>query len=96
MFTEWHLTEQELISEAAILAALEARISNLLLQEPENFWQLLYRLDVSETKVRQAIAEGEQAPAKIARLVYQRQQEKATTRAQYRRPEGDADADLAW
>jgi hypothetical protein len=84
-------------SEEEICAKLSQRLEALFLQDGEAFYALLYRLDISERKVAAAMAET--APmALIARLIYQRQLEKARLRRQFGRNDSTAedDPDLKW
>jgi hypothetical protein len=84
---EWQLFPEafkpvasETISEATILQKLELRVLQLIAQGPDSFFQLMYRLDVSEKKLAE-VMHDEKAGAKIAELIYRRQLEKITSRA---------------
>ncbi len=70
----------------AVLEALREKIVYLLLHNLEGLWNILYRIDVNEQKVK-ALFE-QQFPEKIApemaQLIYERMEQKAQTRIQYR------------
>lgn len=72
-------------SEQELLDALADRIAGLLEYRLEYFFSLMYRLDVSEEKVREALQPGGEEPANVAlaRLVIQRQKERLQTRRKY-------------
>lgn len=90
---EWELQPPQLVSEATILAALEARVATLLQRNPEQFFQLMYRLDVSEVRVQQVLY-GDDATREVARLVYERQLQKITSRKN--QPPQPPDPELEW
>src|ERR1700759_109134 len=83
------------LGDVAALSELESMLAekvNSIIQT--DFWalvQLLYRIDVNETKLRGLLQEnaGEDAGKLIARLILERQWQKIETRRQYRR---DADS----
>lgn len=85
------------ISEAEILQQLEKRINVLLERSPEEFLQLLYRLDIPEHKVSSALGNNE-AISVLAKLIYDRQLEKAKSRLYYstKGKPSDLDDDLSW
>jgi hypothetical protein len=66
-------------------ALLIRRIEELIAYDMDKLLWILYRIDVSETKVRQHIAEGGDSTAAeiLADLIIARQIEKIKTRAQY-------------
>jgi len=92
---EWGLEATELISEEAILHLLALKIAEIINQGPGTFYQLMYRLDISERKLNE-LHGSENAAEKIARLIYDRQLEKVRSRqANKQRPE-DVDPELKW
>lgn len=92
---EWGIDASGMVSEETILRLLEARVSAILAQGAEPFYRLMYRLDISERKIN--VLHGEpDAPAKIARLIYERQLQKIQSRRAHRAKADDADPDLAW
>jgi len=72
---------------------------NALLEHDFNaLVQMLYRLDVSEEKIRNALGEhaGTDAAELIAELLLERQLEKLKTREAFKTPRPKSDDDLAW
>ena len=82
------------ITEAEILSALAARVTQLLAKDPERFYQIMYRLDIAEKKVVNAI-NAPDAAMNIAKLIFQRQWQKAASRAAHK-PKPGNDEDLKW
>jgi dephospho-CoA kinase len=71
-------------------AILIHEVDYLIGHEQEKLMWILYRIDVPEQKLRQAIAEStENAAEVIADMIIQRQIEKAETRAKYSSGGGD-------
>lgn len=86
----WELTANELEDQIA------EKINILIQRDFGALVQLLYRIDVSETKLRRLLNEdagsGDDAGRIIARLIMERQWQKIETRRRYRQDDGDADA----
>lgn len=97
-FTElaksWNLKKADTVSEEAVLDALALRVSRLLEREPEAFFGLMYRLDISEKRLQAALT-GANPPEAVARLIWDRQCEKVRLRRQHTGEKG-ADPDLNW
>jgi hypothetical protein len=89
------LERPTVISKEAILEALEWRISQLLQQNSGKFFQLMYRLDVSEKKLRRALADRENGVKNIAVLVFDRQIQKIHSRKRFPRGSNE-DEELSW
>lgn len=68
-------------------ALLAERVNTMIQQNFGELVQLLYRVDVSESKLRGLLETnaGEDAAIVIARLILERQWQKIETRRQYRR-----------
>jgi hypothetical protein len=68
--------------EAELLALLSDRIEEMLEKRPEYLMSLLYRLDVLEEKIRPVMRPDAPEPAHIglARLVLERQKQRAETK----------------
>ena len=68
-----------------ILDYLTEEVAHLMEYDFERLLYILYRIDVSEQKVKLATAESglNEAPRKIAELIIQRQIEKVKTRKEY-------------
>lgn len=83
-----------LVPEAKLLAALAWRVSQLINGNPDQLFSMLYRLDISERKIKEAMAQEGDVSKKIAVLIYERQLEKIISRQRFRsdHPEDD----LAW
>ncbi|OJW83012.1 MAG: hypothetical protein BGO69_03815 [Bacteroidetes bacterium 46-16] len=93
---DWELQLPESLSEEAILAHLANRIVSLIESGPEAFFQLMYRLDISEKKLN-GVLEEEDVAHKIARLVYDRQLQKIRSRQLFRDTNpAKEDEDLSW
>ncbi len=92
---EWGLTVPEILSEEEILKMLEARVVVLIDRGSESFFQLMYRLDISEKKLHGVMHEADVA-MQIARLIYDRQVKKIETRKQYKADRANTDPALEW
>ena len=84
----------ERLTEEAILQLLAAKIVAVLERGPEVFFQLMYRLDISERKLN-AILLDQDVAVKIAKLVYDRQLQKIQSRQAFRGEKSD-DPELKW
>lgn len=77
------------LSEVATMDQLEtllaAKINTLINEDFSRLIQLLYRIDVSETKLKKLLREnnGSDADRLIARLILERQWQKIETRRKY-------------
>ncbi|PQJ10873.1 hypothetical protein CJD36_012950 [Flavipsychrobacter stenotrophus] len=83
------------ISEETILKRLAERVAVLVDRGAEAFFQMMYRLDISERKLNEAIGTPDVAE-KIARLIYDRQLQKIRSRAFFKGGGKDVDQDLKW
>jgi hypothetical protein len=92
---DWDLQLPDLISEEAILKLLAERIVTILERGAETFFQLMYRLDISEKKLN-AVLGDDDVPGKIARLVYDRQLQKIQSRLANRKTSESDDPELKW
>ncbi len=93
--SNWELQLPGTVTEQQFLELLAAKISRLIEKQPETFFQLMYRLDIPEKKLHAVLGDMD-AIDKIARLVFDRQLEKARSRQQYRNNTGDIDKNLEW
>lgn len=82
------------ISEDTILKRLAERVAALVDKGAEAFFQMMYRLDISEKKLNEAIGTPDVAE-KIARLIYDRQLQKIRSRAFFKGG-GNIEDDLKW
>ena len=92
---DWDLKLPDALSEEAILKLLADRIVTVLERGPETFFQLMYRLDISEKKLNAILLEDDVA-MKIARLIYDRQLQKIQSRMAHRKMHENGDPDLKW
>ena len=93
---DWELALPDTISEEELLRLLAIRVAQLIERGPETFFQLMYRLDISEKKLNSVLNDTDVAE-KIARLVYDRQLQKIRTRQLFRSTNpGTGDEDLSW
>lgn len=92
---DWGLQLSDEISEADLLQKLSDRVAVLVGQGAEAFFQLMYRLDISERKLNDAIGAPDVAE-RIARLIYDRQLQKVRSRALFRKGAEDVDEELKW
>ncbi|RYE02197.1 MAG: hypothetical protein EOP50_00615 [Sphingobacteriales bacterium] len=96
--------EQEVRTINALMTEEDAQFLRLVrvlneavLHDFESVVRLLYRVDVPEKKVRAALAASEaDAGTVLARLLLEREKEKAASRARYRQDPGDIPEDERW
>ncbi len=91
---EWSLELHSIPDRVQLLQLLETRVSQLIAENPEQLLQHMYRMDISEQALRQALDTPE-APGEIAELIYERQLQRLKDRDSYSRPE-DIPPDLEW
>lgn len=84
-------------SEQEIKLNLEKRLAHLLERNPEEFFQLLYRIDIPERQL-QVVLQEENALTLLANLVYDRQMDKVKSRLFYKSQNSDktVDDELGW
>lgn len=86
---------EQLFTEAQVIDALALQIGRIIATDPEGFFQLMYRLDVAESKVDDALRDPEPALA-VARQVYLRQLQKIRSRKLFKPPPAPPDEELEW
>lgn len=91
---EWGISASENISKEHIIDMLALRLTQILDQGPERFYQLMYRLDISEKKLNAVLQEPDVA-IQIAILIYDRQLQKVVSRQQHAK-DTDIDPELRW
>lgn len=94
LYKQWDLQSRDMVSEEEIKRQLARRILQLMDKTPEQFFQLMYRLDIPEQRLRTIWADAD-APDKIAALVYERQLQKLQSRHSNRK-DNAKDPDLQW
>jgi hypothetical protein len=92
---DWDLQLPDTLSEETILRLLAERIVVILERGAETFFQLMYRLDISEKKLN-AVLQQDDVPMKIARLIYDRQLQKVKSRHENRMKTSSDDPELKW
>lgn len=92
---DFELAIPKIISKDSIIEELEIKVSQLLHQNAESFFQFMYRLDISEKKLKAAIEQNENTVRAIASLIYDRQYEKLRSRKENKTPP-PVDNDLSW
>lgn len=92
---QWDLQLPDLVSEEQILAQLTRRVIVLLERGPDTFFQLMYRLDISEKKLN-AVMNEEDVAERIARLIYDRQMQKIQSRHANKKSGEPYDPELSW
>ena len=85
------------VTEAELLEFLENFIENLIDTDMERLFYVLYRLDINEQKVHQALSPySKEMPHKVlAELIFKREKQKATTRIEYEAQELEDDDEVA-
>ena len=76
---DWGISIPVALSEDDILRLLAARVATLTEKGAEQFYQLMYRLDISEKKLNATIGQPDVAE-RIAKLIYDRQVQKIISR----------------
>lgn len=85
-------------SEEELLSLLADRIAELLEKQPEYLFSLLYRLDVLEKKIHPVMQPDAPEPANwgLARLVLERQKQRAETKRTIKPEPLEGMDDWAW
>lgn len=91
---DWGIQLAGMVSEQEIIDKLALQIAVIAEKGPETFFQLMYRLDIPEKQLVNAMHD-KQVALEIARLVYNRQLQKVRSRAYYKGKPGD-ETDLSW
>lgn len=75
--------------------ALELQIAHMLIHETERLWQVLYRLDVSEKKVKELLQKNPETvwPQGITELILEREKERQKWREVYKPDNGSKPSD---
>lgn len=91
---EYNISLHGLISEQEIVEKLALQVGAIAEKGPDAFFQLMYRLDISEKQLNIAMIDRE-AALQIAKLIYSRQLQKVRSRAFYKRKNHE-DGELRW
>ncbi len=92
---DWGVVLADTITKEELLLLLAKRLGELIDKSPEEFFQLMYRLDISEQKLHQAMS-GVIATEEIANMIYDRQVQKYKSRQYHRNAKNSKDKDLDW
>ena len=92
---DWDLQLPDTLSEEAILKLLADRVVTIMERGPETFFQLMYRIDISERKLNSVLQDDDVA-GKIARLIYDRQLQKIQSRLTNKVNKETDDPELKW
>jgi hypothetical protein len=92
---QWEIQIPDIVSEETILTQLTKRVIYYLEKGPDAFFQLMYRLDISEKKLNNVMNETDVAE-KIARLIYERQLQKIQSRLATKKEQVSDDPELQW
>ncbi|MBN9483427.1 MAG: hypothetical protein BGO70_13175 [Bacteroidetes bacterium 43-93] len=85
----------DVFSKEEIIDKLALKLAGVAEKGAETFFQLMYRLDIPERKLNQAMYDKD-AIHEIAELVYNRQLQKARSREFYKRNKPKDDEELGW
>lgn len=88
------LVEESYLSEEDFLNALAPKVAYMMQYNSGVFFQLLYKMDVLEPKLKIAMQEAD-VPMAIARLILERQMEKIVSRREFPSTESE-DEELSW
>jgi hypothetical protein len=74
------------MEKKAVIEALRVAIVYLLIHNLEKLWNILYKIDVNERKVKALFEKNkpEEIAPEMAKLIYERLEQKARTRVEYR------------
>ena len=86
------------ISTDQLEGILAERINHLVINDFPQLLQLLYRIDISEQKLKALISNNPETDAGriIARMIIERQLEKARLRERFKRDEGEISEEDKW
>lgn len=88
------LSAEGYLSEEDLLQALARKVAWMLQYNRDVFFQLMYRMDIPESRLLPAM-EGDEVACRVARLIYERELEKVLARRKFG-TNGPVDQDLAW
>jgi len=78
------LSSTDILTKDALLVELTKAIQYLIEKDFEKLMHILYRIDVSESKVKQVFGLEQDVAGQIAQLIIEREQQKVITRAKYK------------
>jgi hypothetical protein len=94
----YSLELRDVVAISELEAILAEKVNSMIQTDFGALVQLLYRIDVNESKLRGLLQENanEDAGKVIARLILERQWQKIETRRQYRRDKGEDGGEERW
>lgn len=92
---QYELVLPETVDEEMLLKILEQKVIEWIQYGAEEFFQMLYRLDISEKKIKEVL-HHEDIAKQIAQLIYDRQIQKYTSRLQNKTTIEEQDKELLW
>ena len=92
---QYELVLPETVDEEKLLKVLELKVIEWIQSGAEEFFQMLYRLDISEKKIKEVL-HHEDIAKQIARLIYERQIQKYNSRLVNKARAEEKDKDLLW
>ncbi len=92
---QYELVLPETVDEEMLLKVLEQKVVEWIQSGAEEFFQMLYRLDISEKKIKEVL-QHEDIAKQIAKLIYERQIQKYNSRLENKASAEEKDKDLLW
>ena len=95
---DWALQLNTTLTEDELVEAFAIHLNDMIVHHFSQLITALYRIDVSEQKIRQTLRENPQADAGkiIAHLIIERQKQKIKTRELFRSRDNDIDENERW
>ena len=92
---QYELVLPETVDEEMLLKILEQKVIEWIQSGAEEFFQMLYRLDISEKKIKEVL-HNEDIAKRIAQLIYERLIQKYNSRLNNKPTTEEKDKDLLW
>ena len=92
---QYELVLPETVDEEMLLKILEQKVIEWIQSGAEEFFQMLYRLDISEKKIKEVL-HNEDIAKRIAQLIYERKIQKYNSRINNKTTTEEKDKDLLW
>ncbi len=95
---DWALELRTSLTEDELISAFAVHLNEMIVNDFSQLISILYRIDVSEQKIRQTLKENPQADGGkvIAHLIVERQKQKIKTRELFRPRANDIDESEKW
>lgn len=73
------------MTDAHMLLLIENRVTELMTQSPDLLFSYLYRLDIQEVKIKEALAHEKDAPnLALSKLILDRQRQRIASKKKYK------------